>query len=141
MPVCLLAIALFFTAGCKCYNHQWKKAAAGVSSEDPFEGRWEGSWRSDHNGHSGRLRCIVSRKWDDSYEANFQAKYRKVLTFHYPVTLLTTRGGTNIAFLGEANLGWWAGGLYSYAGHADATNFFSTYSNRFDYGTFNLRKQ
>jgi len=139
--LCALTIAPLFTAGCKSYNHQWKEAAVRASSEDSFEGRWEGSWCSDHNGHSGRLRCIVSRKGDESYEANFQAKYRKVLTFHYPVTLRTTRDGTNIAFLGEANLGWWAGGLYYYAGRADTTSFFSTYSNRFDYGTFNLRKQ
>ena len=140
MPVCTLAIALLFTAGCKSYNKQWKEAAAFAPSEDTFEGRWEGSWLSEHNGHSGRLRCLVSKRGDDSYEANFQAKYRKVLTFHYPVTLHTTRDGTNIAFLGEADLGWLAGGLYYYAGRADATNFFSTYSNRFDYGTFNLRK-
>lgn len=141
MPFCTLAIALLLTAGCTSYNHQWKEAAAWGPSEDAFEGRWEGSWLSDHNGHSGRLRCIVSKKGEDSYEANFQAKYRKVLTFRYPVMLHTTRDGTNTTFLGEANLGWLAGGLYCYAGHADTTSFYSTYSNRFDYGTFNLRKQ
>src|SRR6476659_6061297 len=95
MPVCSLAIALLITAGCKSYNREWKQAAAFAPSEDQFEGRWEGSWRSDHNGHSGRLRCIVSSKGKDSYEANFQAKYQKVLTFHYPVTLRTTLDGTN----------------------------------------------
>jgi len=141
MPLCTVAIALLFSAGCKSYNRQWKEAAAWAAPKDTFEGRWEGSWISDHNGHSGRLRCIVSRKGDGNYEANFQAKYRKVLTFHYPVTLRTTRDGTNVVFVGEADLGWWAGGVYHYAGRADTTSFFSTYSNRFDYGIFSLLKQ
>ncbi len=78
---CVLATGLIVIAGCQSYSHQWKEAAARVSN-DPFEGRWEGSWLSDHNGHSGRLRCIISHDTNAVYRANFQAKYAKTLTFH-----------------------------------------------------------
>jgi hypothetical protein len=137
---CMVLLGLVLVGGCQSYSRQWKEAAAQISS-DPFEGRWEGSWVSDHNGHSGRLRCIISRGSNAVYRANFQAKYAKTLTFHYVASLQTLREGERISFNGEARLGWWAGGLYRYVGHAEGTNFFCTYSNRYDFGTFRLLKQ
>ncbi len=137
---CVFAMGLILVAGCQSYSHQWKEAATRTSS-DPFEGRWEGSWLSDHNGHSGRLRCIISHDTNAVYRANFQAKYAKTLTFHYLASLQTTREGDKTSFKGEAHLGWWAGGLYRYDGKAEGANFFCTYSNRYDFGTFSLTKQ
>lgn len=137
---CVLAMGLIAVAGCQSYSHQWKEAAARISN-DSFEGCWEGSWLSDHNGHSGRLRCILSRDTNAVYQANFQAKYAKTLTFHYVASLQTIREGDKISFNGEAHLAWWAGGLYRYVGQADGTSFFCTYSNRYDFGTFSLTKQ
>lgn len=41
---------------------------------------------------------------------------------------------------GEANLGWWRGGIYRYAGRATATNFLSNYECPYDHGTFEMRR-
>ena len=38
------------------------------------------------------------------------------------------------------NLGWLAGGVYHYEGRADATNFFSTYTSKYDHGTFQMTR-
>jgi hypothetical protein len=42
-------------------------------------------------------------------------------------------------FHGEADLGW-AGGVYSYDGEANATNFFSLYRSEKDHGQFRMQR-
>jgi hypothetical protein len=41
---------------------------------------------------------------------------------------------------GQENLGKLAGGNYHYTAQADPENFRSTYSNKYDYGTFELKR-
>lgn len=103
-------------------------------------GPWEGRWISDVNGHHGRLRCLISPDGEGKYDALFQAKYERVLTFSYTVPLETRRGGASWLFHGEADLGKLAGGVYTYEGAATATNFFSTYDNRYDHGKFEMTR-
>ena len=130
---------LFLASGCT-FNHDWKQATRQSSPAAGLEGPWEGSWKSDVDGHSGRLRSLIRKKTDALYEARFHANYRKILTFNYTVLLTTERTHGAFQFHGAANLGWYAGGVYKYEGHADATNFFSTYSSKYDRGTFELRR-
>jgi hypothetical protein len=135
----LLFVCPFFQGGCS-FNHEWKKASANPAPPNGIEGRWQGVWVSDVNGHTDSLRAVITRKDVDLYRARFHAKYHKVFTFGYTVPLRTEPGDHGIKFRGEANLGWWAGGVYRYEGHADTTNFFSTYSCKYDHGTFRLSR-
>jgi len=105
-----------------------------------LEGRWEGQWLSDVNGHHGKLRCIV-KKEGDIYPARFHAKYQKILSFGYTVALKAEPFENGFKFRGEANLGALAGGVYYYQGHADTTNFSSTYSCKYDHGTFQMQRK
>ena len=106
-----------------------------------MDGRWEGSWLSDGNGHQGRLRCLVSRVEDRSYRARFRATYWRFFRFSYTVNLQVTRNPQGqFNFQGEADLGWWGGVVYHYDGHATATNFFSTYKSKYDHGTFRMAR-
>jgi len=60
---------------------------------------------------------------------------------NYTVNLRVTReppGPFN--FQGEADLGWWGGGVYSYDGQATPANFFSTYKSRYDRGSFRMTR-
>ena len=59
-------------------------------------------------------------------------------SFGYSVPLQVRRTNDTYQFLGEANLGWLAGGLYHYEGSATGTNFFSTYRCKYDHGTFQM---
>jgi hypothetical protein len=92
------------------------------------------------NGHTDSLRCVITQEEPGTYRARFHAKYQKVFTFGYTVLLKTEPEDRAIRFQGEANLGWLAGGVYKYQGHADATNFFSTYSCKYDHGTFRMSR-
>jgi hypothetical protein len=135
----LLLPALLFAGGCASFNHEWKKAAA-LPPPGSMEGRWQGVWLSDVNHHTGALRCIVTKREDGMYRARFHATYNKVLSFGYTVALQVQPEANGFHFSGDANLGWYAGGVYHYDGHADATNFFSTYSCKYDHGTFKLTR-
>jgi hypothetical protein len=136
----LLLPTLLFAGGCTSFNHDWKKAAAQTPPPGSMEGRWQGVWLSDVNHHTGELRCVVTKRDDGTYRARYHAKYNKVLSFGYTVALKVVPEANGFHFNGDANLGWYAGGVYHYDGHADGTNFFSTYSCKFDHGTFKMER-
>jgi hypothetical protein len=136
----LMPAVVLIGASCGSFNREWRRAGKNPVTTTDLEGRWEGQWISDVNGHHGKLRCII-KKEGDVYRARFHAKYRKILSFGYTVPLKTERTRDEFKFQGEANLGALAGGIYHYEGHADATNFFSAYSCKYDHGKFEMRRQ
>ena len=127
-------------SGCATFRHDWNRAVSYPPPAADLQGPWQGVWASEVNGHNDQLRCVVTKKQDGLYRARFQARYRKVLTFGYTVSLRTAGAGEALKFQGDANLGWYAGGRYHYEGHADATNFFATYSCKYDHGTFRMAR-
>lgn len=135
----LAGLLLAATTGCSSFERSWH-AAASFPPPHSLAGRWEGSWRSDVNGHQGRLRCLITPQTDDVFEARFHATYLKVLRFGYTVPL--TAQFTNDAwhFQGEADLGKMAGGVFHYAGTATNQRFHSTYRSRSDHGTFEMQR-
>ena len=83
-----LALALF-ACGCSTFNRDWKKAATATPAPG-MAGRWTGTWRSEANGHTDRLRCLMTPLTNDIVAARYQAKYRKGIfrfTFSYTVPL------------------------------------------------------
>jgi hypothetical protein len=133
----LFAPFLLLTAGCNTFNHEWNEAAKRPPAND-LQGRWQGVWVSDASHHTDQLRCVITKRDDGTYRARFHAKYHTVLSFGYTVNLNVVPATNGVAFSGEADLGWYAGGMYHYEGHADATNYFSKYSCKYDHGTFQM---
>ena len=104
-----------------------------------IQGRWQGTWLSEVNGHTGKLHCLVAKQDDGKYQARYHAKYRKILSFGYTVALDATQTNGIYKFSGEADLGW-AGGVYRYEGQASSTNFLSTYKSKHDHGIFQMSR-
>ena len=128
----LLAILL---TGCCCgFNREWKRAAVQPVDTNSLAGRWEGLWMSDRNGHNGKLRCLINTNG----EARFHARYWKVLTFGYTLPLQVQRSNDVFRFVGEADLGKLAGGVYRCDGTASGTNFHSAYRSKYDHGYFKM---
>ena len=136
----LLCVTLFFVVGCSTFDRDWNQAtqqttAAGIT------GAWEGIWKSDSNGHTDRLRCLVTKGTNDIWQAHFKADYSRwylPFTFTYKVDLHGVESAGPVIFKGSADLGWYAGGLYQYEGMASPTNFNSTYRCPVDYGIFKM---
>ena len=80
----------------------------------------------------------MTKRDAQTYLARFHAKYKKVLSFGYTAPLNVQQQRDRYGFSGEANLGWYAGGRYSYEGFATPTNFVSTYQCKSDHGTFQM---
>ncbi|MFN7140238.1 MAG: hypothetical protein ACK4UN_12960 [Limisphaerales bacterium] len=133
-----LAALLLVGTGCSSFHREWRRSSDSNTTE--VSGRWEGTWLSDVNGHNGKLRCIMKPLPDGSYEARFHAKYARIFSFGYTAHLTGTHENDTFRFLGEADLGRLAGGVYSYNGEANHTNFFSTYNSRYDNGTFRMTR-
>ncbi len=136
----LAGAALFGAGGCSSFKQEWRQAGLYPSGNGSLEGRWDGTWVSDANGHTDQLKCVVAPKPDGTFRARFHAKYRKILTFGYTVSLNVQTNLGRFNFDGEADLGWYAGGVYHYSGWADATNFHATYSCKYDHGTFQMTR-
>ena len=141
LPASYLVCACLLLGGCTTFDHEWKTAGAFESGHlNDLSGRWQGVWASDVTGHSDKLRCVIEAKPDGTYRARFHASYKKVLSFGYTVLLTAQREGDEFTFHGDASLGWYAGGLYHYEGRASISNFFSTYSCKYDHGTFRMER-
>jgi hypothetical protein len=140
-PLLLMAL-LTFTSGCTSFHKRWDEASKTPPPASGIEGRWEGTWQSEKNGHNGPLRCIISRQGENLFEAHYYAKYKWGFTFSFAYTapLRTARYQQEYRFVGEADLGWYAGGLYQYTGQATPDRFFSTYTSKHDHGTFTLSR-
>jgi hypothetical protein len=138
--VFILLLGTLLSSGCSSFDRAWAKSAHEPLMGNRLLGSWGGSWKSDANGHNGSLRCVITQKRDGTYKARFHAVYKKVIGFGYTATLQATETNGTFHFKGEADLGWWAGGVYQYEGHAEETNFFSTYRCKYDHGTFQMTR-
>lgn len=136
----LLLITPILLTGCSAFNREWRAAAAVPAGPKDIQGRWEGTWSSQTNGHHGRLRCVMSRRADGDYLAFFHANYKKILGFSYSVPLTAHEAEGSFQFQGGADLGKLAGGFYRYEGRATSTNFFSTYQASADGGVFEMKR-
>ncbi len=133
-------LCFLLLCGCSTFNRDWRSAAKNPAPANSVEGRWEGRWLSDANGHTGALRCLVTRVDEAHCRARFHAIYGKVLRFTYTVPLTIQSHVDGWEFDGEENLGKLAGGVYYYEGRANATNFSSTYRSTYDHGTFEMHR-
>jgi hypothetical protein len=141
----LTVAALVFVGGCSSqFQSDWKRTAVaeapGKPPADHLSGRWKGSWKSDKGGHSGGLRCLVSRTGPDAYRARFDATYMMLLRFGYAMKMTADVRDDVTYVAGEEDLGKSYGGVYEYEGQADGKNFRLNYRTKSDYGHFTLKR-
>lgn len=135
----LLALLAITQTGCSTFNRQWNEARK--TNPSGVEGAWDGHWVSEVNGHTGRLRCVVTQDPATGYRARYKATYWKIFRFAYSVPLQTVATNqSSLSFRGHADLGYFAGGVYDYEGTIRPDHFQSTYKSRYDHGVFELRR-
>lgn len=132
-------LAAAWITGCSTFEADWEAGAA-IPASPPGEliGRWQGTWRSDLNGHHGSLRCILTAQEDGTFKARYHATYGAALSFEYEVPMTAQRQAETWKFQGNADLGWLAGGVYHYLGEVCGDHFRSTYTAKRDRGTFEM---
>ena len=132
----VLFSAILTLSGCSTsFNREYKSALSQPIPDSPA-GPWEGRWLSDKNGHTGKLRAVLTKRSSEEYDAFFHATYWKIFRASYRVPLKIE--GTTLS--GEADLGWLSGGRYTYQGEVTPSTFFSTYKMKYDHGTFEMNR-
>lgn len=127
--------------GCSSFERDWELAASAAGGNaQGLEGRWQGTWKSTTTGHGGGLRALITRESDGLYATRYHATYGKALTFEYTVLMAAALEGASWKFIGNADLGPLAGGIYDYAGTVTGDTFQSTYKAAGDQGTFEMAR-
>lgn len=134
-----LLLAVLVQPGCLTYHTSWKKQPP-APEPDPIEGRWKGTWLSNHNGHKGKLRAVATHIEDDQYRFQFGATYMLFLTASYDVQFTITEENGQYTLTGEQELPGYMGGLYNYEGSIQDGDFTSSYRSKLDHGTFQMTK-
>ena len=143
----LVVVAIFSAAmlsSCTNFRKVWAdEMAKPAQKRGDLTGPWEGTWRSDVNGHNGKLRCIITKQADGAHEFHYWAQWQKVLSGsfrqNYEVTENKGKRGT-FHFEGERDLGK-LGGTFTHKGTATAKTLKATYASEMgDHGVFELSR-
>jgi HEAT repeats len=121
------------------FKRSWNQDTPPPSAANGLQGRWQGEWISEVNGHRGALRCVLTRGEAGDYKAAFHAVYAKTLRVCYTVPLHGQWNDGKLKLDGDADLGPLAGGVYSYKGDASETEFICLYKCKYDHGTFRMK--
>lgn len=120
------------------FDRQWREYRPAAGAKD-VQGRWQGEWISEANGHRGELKCILTLTAPGQYNAVFHAVFAKALRVCYTAPLHARRAGEKVELEGETDIGRLAGGIYHYKGEATPEEFKCTYRNAYDHGIFTMK--
>ena len=134
-----------------CATSAYRSAWAQYEVDDEpigLAGRWEGTWKSDWNGHEGKLRCLMTpieepEGGEGGYSAWFHSTFAVVLSFQYETVFTVVDASSGLLrFQGQEDLGSVAGGVYRYDGTVEGDRFHATYTaENGDHGVFEMRRQ
>jgi len=138
-----MTVALAAVAGCSHFDKRWAEAVA-KPPDHPIMGAWEGSWRSDANGHSGKLRLIVTpdpaSPAGDRAAFTYRASWAALNgTFETKQPLVLKPDGRWTSE-GEWELPAWAGGMYRYQMQGSRDTVLATFRAKRDHGTFSFHR-
>ncbi len=135
------------------FEKDWKTAVADQSSGkgDPVSGPWAGSWTTETNGHTGKLRCLVTplhdaacqetngKKLDDQYRFRYHATWGKIFQGGYTADYDVKKSGSGYQVTGSKDLGPF--GEFKHDGKIQGDQFNATYeSTKGDKGGFYLNR-
>jgi hypothetical protein len=145
LPAIAAGLLCLGLASCSTtYNREWKTATASGSSVQikDVSGPWKGIWRSEANGHSGELRCIISPQagTPGAYRFHYHATFMGTLSATYDVTHLVKQTKNGFVFAGDQKLTGLGGGMYHYEGGGTLKEFRATYRSSSDHGVFEMKR-
>jgi hypothetical protein len=122
------------------FERAWRDYKPTTGAARNIEGRWLGEWVSDETGHSGELKCLLSRVRPNELEAKFLATFRGFFRVGYGACLGAEEMREGFRLRGQSDLGSLAGGIYYYEGEVTPGEFKCTYRGEYDQGIFRLKR-
>ncbi|MEN3941868.1 hypothetical protein WJU23_11285 [Prosthecobacter sp. SYSU 5D2] len=136
-----LCLTVLLSSCSHSFNREWKSALK-AGPKTGVEGAWEGTWKSDVNGHNGRLRSVVGpvKNAEGDHSFHYHATWAKILSGAYRVDHRVQTAKDGAIFKGQHKLPGWAGGLYTYDGTVKGDDFEARYECDLDKGTFRMKR-
>ncbi len=137
-----LALALICLSSCSLsFNREWR-AARKDGPKAGVEGAWQGTWKSDVNGHHGSLRCVVGpvKNKEGDHCFHYHATWAHIFSGAYRADHRVTARKDSATFTGQHDMPEWAGGRYTYCGTVKGDSFSACYQCAKDKGTFEMKR-
>lgn len=120
------------------YERDWQLTRR--TNTQPPLGCWEGTWRSESNGHQGKLRCLVTTA-DQGYQFHYQAHWGRFLTGEFTIVCPAELSGRGVwKVRGAKDLGASLGGTFSHQATISRTSIEARYSAAMDHGVMLLHR-
>jgi hypothetical protein len=137
----VLALLVCCSSGCLLnFGRDWRSAKRDGIYTDNLAGLWEGTWQSDHNGHTGTLKAIITPCGNGQYKAQYKGTFALIIPFAYATTHAAADEPGVTYFSGQENLGPLFGGDYTINGWANGESFVASYCADVDHGTFTMHR-
>ena len=123
------------------FERAWKKSvSASPAKAGDVTGPWTGEWASDANGHTGKLRCLVERKDEDTLSFRYWASWHGWLTGTFRLDgEAQRRADGSYLVRGDKRMIPW--GTYSHEAEIDPSRFDATFSSgQQNLGTFRMER-
>tara|TARA_R110002096_G_scaffold16106_29_gene55198 strand:- start:14715 stop:15152 length:438 start_codon:yes stop_codon:yes gene_type:complete len=132
----VLAVLLSSCAGPR-FHKQWEAALNDPSEPGSIAGAWEGSWLSEKNGHTGKLKAIVDETGENTYKFLYWATWGPGMRGTFQIDCEGEEKGGVTTVRGKKKLGPF--GTYQHAAEITETDFDATFSSeKENLGTFEL---
>ena len=137
-----LVILCLFATSCSSghFEKQWLAAKAKPIAKNSIEGPWQGTWRSDGNGHTGALRCIVGPAVDAAGTRAFQyrATWAHLLSGGFTSKAVVQQHGNTATFKAKQKLGKY--GTFECDAVVKGDSFRSIYKAAGDHGVLEMSR-
>lgn len=136
----LLLLATVSLSSCgTAFRKEWNAAKAKPVPAGSIEGAWEGSWRSNSNGHKGKLRCVIPASTASSTrEFHYHATWAKVFSGSMKAPHILKPQAKGMTFTAQHDLG--SFGQFTAQGIITDQKFSATYQAVGDHGVFEMQR-
>lgn len=136
----LLSLVVVMTlASCNgAFHKEWKAALTRPVKPGNIAGAWEGTWRSEFNGHTGRLRCVVPEGTKSKPEFHYHATWAKVFSGSMKAVHHLRQQPNGVSFRAQHNLGTY--GDFIADGTITDQKFSARYQAAGDQGMFEMQR-
>jgi hypothetical protein len=125
------------------FKREWREAVK-AGPKPGVEGAWSGTWKSDVNGHHGRLRAVVGpvKNAEGDHDFRYHATWANIVSGSYLAQhrVQPARDKSGSTFTGQHDMPKWAGGRYTYSGTVKGDEFSACYQCAKDKGTFTMTR-
>lgn len=139
----LLSLSALMLQSCGSFEREWRQSVADYRAGkiSAPAGPWSGTWTTATNGHTGKLRAIVSEAGNrpGEYDFRYHATWAKILSGGYRVRFPVEKRGGTYRIDGEQKLGMF--GKFRHRATISGSRFEASYSNdKGDLGKFSLAR-